>query len=75
MSVSTFKDNKSMIPKLALPTKKDQYKNYAKTERATDYSMTESQKSGRRRKNIFTKEGPTYNLNDTIMNELKRGDD
>ena len=42
ISVSTFKDNKSIVPKLVLPTKKEQYKNYAKTERATDYSMTES---------------------------------
>ena len=73
---NTNKNDKTpVIPKLALPAKKGIYKNYPKTERGTDYSISESQRSARRRKNIFTREGPTYNLNDTITKELKRGDD
>ena len=71
-SIKGINDSKSIVPKLALPVKKDIQKNYAKTERATDHSFSESQRSTRRRKNIFTREGPTYNLNDTITKELKR---
>ena len=70
-SNTNVNDKKPVIPKLALPTNKGLYKNYSKTERGTDYSISESQRSARRRKNIFTREGPTYNLNDTITKELR----